>query len=145
MSKFNVGDRVVLVRAEGMAAVQGATATVVESKWSAFTYVKWDRNSAAGRQSDGGYEHDRFQKIEPKKPRQSKPKASDTKIAKLRSHLLAGRSITQLEAIALYSAFRLAARIHDLKAEGMKIDTIMKEDPNGSPYAEYRLRSKKVR
>lgn len=66
-----------------------------------------------------------------------------TKIAKLRAHFLSGRSLTQLEAIGLYGAFRLAARVHDLKAEGMKIETKMKEDPNGSPYAEYSLSTKK--
>jgi hypothetical protein len=125
-----------------MAALIGSLATVTPQKDIRFTYVQWDRDV---NQCDGGYEHDRFELVVQKKPRQSKPKASDTKIAKLRAHLLAGRSITQLEAIALYSAFRLAARIHDLKAEGMKIDTFMKEDPNGSPYAEYRLRSKRVR
>ncbi|CDN47548.1 helix-turn-helix domain-containing protein [Neorhizobium galegae] len=68
-----------------------------------------------------------------------------TKIERIRQHFLSGRSLTQLEAIGLYGAFRLAARVHDLKAQGMKIDTLMKEDPNGSPYAEYRLRSARVR
>jgi hypothetical protein len=66
-----------------------------------------------------------------------------TKIAKLRTHFLSGRSLTQLEAIGLYGAFRLAARVHELKADGMKIETKMKEDPNGSPYAEYSLSTKK--
>ncbi|MBD8687057.1 MULTISPECIES: helix-turn-helix domain-containing protein [unclassified Rhizobium] len=75
----------------------------------------------------------------------TKIKDANTKIAKVRAHLLSGRSLTQLEALGLYGAFRLAARVHELKAEGMKIDTLMKEDPNGNPYAEYRLRSKKVR
>ncbi|MCQ1855983.1 helix-turn-helix domain-containing protein [Neorhizobium galegae] len=68
-----------------------------------------------------------------------------TKIERIRQHFLSGRSLTQLEAIGLYGAFRLAARVHDLKAQGMKIDTLMKEDPNGSPYAEYHLRSARVR
>lgn len=68
-----------------------------------------------------------------------------TKIERIRQHFLSGRSLTQLEAIGLYGAFRLAARVHELKADGMKIVTKMKEDPNGSPYAEYSLRSAKVR
>lgn len=68
-----------------------------------------------------------------------------TKIERIRQHFLSGRSLTQLEALGLYGAFRLAARVHELKASGMKIDTKMKEDPNGSPYAEYSLRSKRVR
>jgi len=67
-----------------------------------------------------------------------------TKISRIKAHLLSGRSLTQLEAIGLYGAFRLAARIHELKAGGMKIDTFIKHDPTGSPYAEYKLRSAKV-
>ncbi len=68
-----------------------------------------------------------------------------TKISRIKAHLISGRTLTQREALGLYGAFRLAARIHDLKAAGMKIDTMMKEDPNGNPYAEYKLRSAKVR
>jgi hypothetical protein len=67
-----------------------------------------------------------------------------TKIDKLKKHFLSGRSLTQLEAIGLYGAFRLAARVHDLKAKGMKIETTIKHDPLGSPYAEYKLRSARV-
>lgn len=68
-----------------------------------------------------------------------------TKIARLRQHFLTGRSLTQLEAIGLYGAFRLAARVHDLKAEGMKFDTTIKTDPLGNKYAHYRLRMRRVR
>ncbi|WP_296084223.1 helix-turn-helix domain-containing protein [uncultured Agrobacterium sp.] len=68
-----------------------------------------------------------------------------TKISRLRQHFLSGRSLTQLEAIGLYGAFRLAARVHQLKAEGFKFDTVMKADPMGNPYAEYRLRMRRVR
>lgn len=68
-----------------------------------------------------------------------------TKINRIRKHFLEGRSLTQLEAIGLYGAFRLAARVHELKAQGMKIETTIKHDPLGNPYAEYRLRSKRVR
>ena len=82
-----------------------------------------------------------FKVFKPKPKKAPKPKAANTKIAKLRSHFLSGRSLTQLEAIGLYGAFRLAARVHELKGDGMKIITRMKEDPNGNPYAEYQLRS----
>lgn len=68
-----------------------------------------------------------------------------TKIDKIKAHLLSGRSLTQLEALGLYGAFRLAARIHDLKAQGWKIVSTIKEDPNGNPYAEYKLRTVKGR
>lgn len=62
-----------------------------------------------------------------------------TKIEMLREHLKSGKSITQLEAIGLYSLFRLAARVHELKKQGWNIITSEKRDANGSVYAEYRL------
>jgi len=62
-----------------------------------------------------------------------------TKIDLLKAHLKTGKSITQLEAIGLYSLFRLAARIHELKRAGWAIGTQLKRDQNGSEYAEYRL------
>jgi hypothetical protein len=55
-------------------------------------------------------------------------------------HLLAGNSITQLQALGLYGIFRLAARVKVLRDRGHKIETINKRDPNGKTYAEYRLR-----
>lgn len=69
--------------------------------------------------------------------------AKTTKIAHLKDHLKSGKTITQLEAIGLYSLFRLAARIHDLKAQGWDITTDIKRDHNGSEYAEYRLAAPK--
>jgi hypothetical protein len=62
-----------------------------------------------------------------------------TKIDLLKGHLRAGQSITQLEAIGLYSLFRLAARVHELKRQGWDIQTKIKRDANGSEYAEYVL------
>jgi hypothetical protein len=56
-------------------------------------------------------------------------------------HLLAGKSITQLEAFGVYRIFRLAARIHELKQKGHKIVTTMRIDETGKQYAEYSLRS----
>jgi hypothetical protein len=64
---------------------------------------------------------------------------SKTKIALLKEHLKSGKTITQLEAIGLYSLFRLAARVHELKAKGWNIITTEKRDANGSVYAEYSL------
>lgn len=40
-------------------------------------------------------------------------------------HLIAGNSITQLEALELYGCLRLSGRIWDLKHEGMPIRTDM--------------------
>jgi hypothetical protein len=62
-----------------------------------------------------------------------------TKIDRIRTHLATGRSITALEAISLYSCFRLASVIHDLRRSGYKISTLMKTDMNGTEYAEYRI------
>lgn len=49
------------------------------------------------------------------------------------------RTISPLEALGLYGMFRLAARIKELRDRGWSIITDMKEDPNGKPYAVYRL------
>ena len=59
------------------------------------------------------------------------------KIDHLKEHFQSGRSITQLEAIGLYSMFRLAARVLELKQKGWLITTNMKSDPKGTQYAEY--------
>ena len=61
-----------------------------------------------------------------------------TQTAAIRAQLERGESITPLQALSLYGCFRLAARIFDLKAEGLTIDsntiTI-----NGHEFAEYFL------
>lgn len=67
-----------------------------------------------------------------------------SKIDYLKAHLKSGKSITQLEAIGLYSMFRLAARVHELKQQGWNIVTTLKLDSNGSQYAEYKLAKPKT-
>jgi hypothetical protein len=62
-----------------------------------------------------------------------------TKIQLIKDHFRSGRSLTQLEAIGLYGAFRLAARVKELRDRGWNITTDMREDPNGNPYACYTL------
>lgn len=62
-----------------------------------------------------------------------------TQIARIRQHLLGGKSITTMSAIIVYGCTRLAAVIEDLRREGLEIDTIMKRDESGKKYAEYRL------
>lgn len=145
---FTPGQRVRLLNNDGLSAAVGTIATVgprgmftTQPFGNTFVDLIWDRSETA--QGNGGYYPNVFELVvdKPKKARKSKPKAENTKIAKLRAHFLSGKSLTQLEAIGLYGAFRLAARVHDLKADGMKIVTRMKEDPNGNPYAEYQLRS----
>lgn len=48
-------------------------------------------------------------------------------------------SITPLEALELCGCMRLAARVSDLRARGMPIETV-RESRNGSSYARYVLR-----
>ena len=55
-------------------------------------------------------------------------------------HMLAGRSITPLEALRLYGCFRLGARIADIKADGFLVHTEMVTDKEtGKRYARYSL------
>lgn len=67
-----------------------------------------------------------------------------TKIERLKAHLKTGKSITQLEALGLYGVFRLAARVHELKAKNWNILTEIKRDENGCEFAEYRLAKAKT-
>jgi Helix-turn-helix domain len=60
---------------------------------------------------------------------------------KIRKHLLTGQSITAGEALLVYGCFRLAARIRELREDGVLIDAVMKRDANGKHYASYRLSS----
>ena len=54
--------------------------------------------------------------------------------------LQAGKSINPLQALEKFGSFRLGARIHDLKAEGLEIVTTRVTDKrSGKSYAEYRL------
>ncbi len=55
------------------------------------------------------------------------------------NHMMTGRSISPLEALGLYGVFRLAARVFDLKAMGVDIQTLTKVDINGKQYAEYSI------
>ena len=63
---------------------------------------------------------------------------------KIRKHLLSGQSITAGEALLVYGCFRLAARIRELREDGVLIDAVMKRDANGKHYASYRLSSSKA-
>lgn len=62
-----------------------------------------------------------------------------TKISRIIDHLRSGLTITQLEAIGLYGAYRLAARIKELRQKGWVITTTNKRDHNGDTYAEYKM------
>lgn len=58
----------------------------------------------------------------------------------IKDYLLAGYSITPLEALEMFGCFRLGAQIFDLKKEGMPIETKIKTDEKtGKRYAVYSL------
>ena len=59
-----------------------------------------------------------------------------TQTDQIRSYLKSGRTLTAIEALELFRCFRLAARIQDLKAEGMTIATEMVES-SGKRFARY--------
>ena len=61
-----------------------------------------------------------------------------TQTEMIRAHLLEGKSITPLDALSEYGCFRLAARIDELRKEGLHINT-EKETRNGKAYARYSM------
>lgn len=53
----------------------------------------------------------------------------DTQIGQIKEYLLAGNSITPIEALNMFEAFRLAAIVFKLKEQGLNIKTdIISED-----------------
>jgi hypothetical protein len=56
----------------------------------------------------------------------------------IRFHLESGLDLTPLEALDRYGTFRLAARIDELRHDGLAIDTLI-ETRGGKRYARYRL------
>ncbi|WP_090829649.1 helix-turn-helix domain-containing protein [Nitrosovibrio tenuis] len=57
----------------------------------------------------------------------------------IKSFLLEGNSITPLEALSLFGAYRLAAHIEVLRSRGMFIVTTMNKDATGRSYARYHI------
>lgn len=65
----------------------------------------------------------------------------ETQRKQIREYLLAGNTITPLEALNLFGAFRLSAHIFVLKNDyGMNIETQMIYEDNGKRYAMYYLK-----
>jgi hypothetical protein len=50
-------------------------------------------------------------------------KAIDSQNALIKGWLLNGRSITQLDALNMFGCFRLAARIANIREQGLYVDT----------------------
>ena len=51
--------------------------------------------------------------------------------ARIKAYLKSGKSLTPLDALYQFGCFRLGARIHNLKAEGMNIESTMIEITSG--------------
>lgn len=65
---------------------------------------------------------------------------TESQLTKIRKHLKSGKSITPLQALRLYGCLRLAARVNDLKSEGLPIKTKMVYDAAPAyKYASYSL------
>lgn len=60
-----------------------------------------------------------------------------TQTEAIRQHLLKHNAITPLEALQQYGCMRLAARIKDLRREGLSVVSTMVEADNGKRYCRY--------
>lgn len=67
-----------------------------------------------------------------------------TQTAAIRAALEAGEELTPLDALSRFGTFRLAARIEELRREGVPVETIV-EQRGGKRYARYRLAGPKQR
>ena len=67
------------------------------------------------------------------------PEPSRTQTERILAHLLAGSSITALEALGRYSCSRLAARIGDIRAMGYQVHAEMVTLDNAKRVARYRI------
>lgn len=57
----------------------------------------------------------------------------------VRRHLSSGKTLTQAEARQVYGIERLAARVAELKKDGLPVKTMMRHDELGVKYARYTL------
>ncbi len=64
-----------------------------------------------------------------------------TQVQQIKNHLLSGKSITQVQAMAVYGIARLSSCIEDLRNLGHDIDCVLKRDEMGKQYGEYRIRA----
>lgn len=61
-----------------------------------------------------------------------------TQTEMIRAHLQSGRDLTPIDALNHYGCFRLAARIKELRNQGLPIETLT-EQRDGKTWAKYRL------
>lgn len=60
-----------------------------------------------------------------------------TQVERIKKHLEKGKAITAIEALEKFGCFRLAARISDLRNDGMNIKTTIVKTKNNSSIARY--------
>ena len=65
-----------------------------------------------------------------------------TQTNEIKAYLKMGYRITAIDSLEKFGCFRLAARIKDLKDEGMEIDKVMVETVSGARVAQYYSPSK---
>ena len=58
---------------------------------------------------------------------------------KIMATLIRGKAITPIQALNDFGCLRLSARIHDLRCDGWKIETVMKKTATGKTVAQYKL------
>ena len=71
--------------------------------------------------------------------RNPNPEASQTQAERILAALLAGESLTSLDALERFGCARLASRISDLKQRGYPISSKLVETASGKRVAQYRL------
>ena len=62
-----------------------------------------------------------------------------TQANQILDYLLTGQEITPIEALERFQCFRLAARVYDLRRDGVEIIERTVHAPNGKHWAAYRL------
>ena len=62
-----------------------------------------------------------------------------TQAGRILAYLREGNRLTALEALERFQCFRLAARIHELRREGWRIEERTVETPSGKRIAEYSM------
>lgn len=68
------------------------------------------------------------------------PVSSATQEQKILDYMLAGNSITAIEALNMFGCFRLASRISDIRSDGYLVyKEMVKDDRTGKRYARYSM------
>lgn len=62
-----------------------------------------------------------------------------TQLETVRRHLRDHGTLTSVEASEVYKIRRLASRVHELRAEGLKVRSVRRKDATGQRYIRYKL------